>query len=157
MQIQNPEAAQIIRDQAGLTIAEGFPQNLLPNVQPVMDMTPDIQKKSGIFSSSRATSGASTIRSVPAGKKFYATGAYITYYADASCDCVELWIGCVQNGVTSTRLFSAHRVSLVANADTVQISFSRPIPIDAGTSITLNQSYTVGSLTSRMTVFGYEA
>lgn len=156
MQIQNPKATEIIRDQAGLTIAEGFPQNLSSSIVPVIDMTPFIHAKSKIRSASRGTTGSSTIYAVAATKRFFATGAYISFNADASCDCTEFWIGCVQDGVNSTRMLSIMRNASVAENRSQYANFPFPIEIDSGTNITLNQTYSAGSASSRMLVFGYE-
>ena len=156
MQVQNPQAGEIIRDQAGLTLAEGFPQNLSSSIMPVMDMTPAAHVKPKIRSASRGTTGASTIHPIASTKRFFVTGAYITFNADASCDCTEFWIGCVQDGVSSTRLLSILRNASVAENRSQYAEFNKPIELDSGSNITLNQTFSAGTASSRMIVYGYE-
>jgi len=156
MQIQNEDATRIIREGAKLTLAEGFPAVLLPNVVPVMDMTPNFHRKAIIKSVARAATGSSTIYTLPTGKRFVITGASLCAMADASCDATEFWIGITQNGVSSTRIISFPRLSLTAYSETLSVSFPVPIEVDANSSMSLNMTFTVGSATARATIFGYD-
>jgi len=136
MQIQNPEAAQIIRDQAGLTIAEGFPQNLLPNVQPVMDMTPRFHKKPICLNGSTTTSGTGTVVSAKAGVRYMIHGFAASFIKDATCDGADGSIqwNLTQGGVTRT-ICSFPVLTLTAQNGSLAASFVDPIICDEETII----------------------
>lgn len=156
MQIQNNDATQIIRDQAKLSITEGFPQKLLSNVQPVIDMTPRFHRTLLSKNASRSTTGSSTIYTAPAKKRVYICGAQISASADATSDCTEFYIAVQQGGVAAVRILSLMKLTTTAFSDSLSVSFPFPIEIDEGTNITLNQSFTVGTNTCRCIAYIYE-
>lgn len=157
MQIQNQDATQIIRDQAKLTLSEGFPQNLLPNVQPVMDMTPDFHHDVNTFSSANSGSGSITAYSGAAGKQLAITGVQISYVKDATCDVAtgSMSVVATKGGISRTIAAIAF-LTLTAQHGSVSVAFERPFICDPATNITQSNTFTVGSMRRVVTVQGYE-
>jgi len=160
MQIQNEDATRIIREQAKLTLSEGFPQVLLPNVVPVMDMTPRFHRRTNIIKDSGTTANSNpTIYTVPAKKILYVTGARLAFVKSADCDCGTGFnlISCPVDGASVT-LISLPVLALTQERDSGQITFDNPIKLTAGTAILNNRaaSFTTGSMARSATIYGYE-
>lgn len=157
VQIQNTEAITAIRDGARLSISEGFPQNLLPNVQPVMDMTPRFHKEaiSSIISSNG--SGVITAYTGNAGKRFYITGAVLSVMKDAACDAASgvIQINYTQGGVSKSLLAIAH-LTATAMYQTIDTDLVYAIPIDLGTNITVTGTFAAGTMSRSAIIYGYE-
>ena len=159
MQIQNPEATQTIRDEAKLTLAEGFPDNLLKDCQAVMDMTPSFHKTDITLAHlNRVTSGAQTIFTSSSTRETYVTAVTASLAKDATCD---VGIGAVTvtttvNGLARV-LASIAVVTTTLQTANVHIIFKNPIKIDKNVTIAFGTStYTLGTMSRTCAVFGYE-
>lgn len=150
MQIQNADATRIIRDGAKLTLSEGFPQVLLPNVVPVMDMTPRFHRVVNIV---RNGTSASTIYAVPSDRDFYLTYASLSAAQAATGTGVSISITVVIDGVTRN-LMDIATVSLQACTENVFNSFMPPVKIDRGSNIVLSASGSYDRL--RGNIAGYQ-
>ncbi len=157
MQIQNPDATDIIRQEAGLTLAEGFPQNLTTNVVPVMDMTPSFHRQTQIATASRTATGSTTILTLSQQKRTYVTGVLLQSESDATSDCIEITVtGKSVTGAAVKLAFIRKLASSAGNYSQV-VDFPFPIEIDkTGGTISLNQSYSTGNTSSQATVLYYE-
>lgn len=157
--IQNTEAVNIIRDQAGLSLKEGFPQNLAMTVQPVLDMTPDFHKFTSIFKSATGSTSSSTntIYTV-AGKRFLLTGLTYSWAKDAACDSATGAFGIsatIDN--VSTPLLRVGGIALTAQQGSVYVEFKRPVFCPIGTTIFMQQStFTAGVFIRSAVLHGYE-
>ena len=159
MQIQNEDATRIIREGAKLTLAEGFPQVLLPNVVPVMDMTPRFHRFVDFADSASNTStAAATIRTASTDKDTYVTGAVFGFTKDATSDSPtgRMNFTVVIKG-QAKNLISLPVLTLTAQDKQVAISFNPPIKVDRGSAIALGSiTNTVGTVVRSGSVFGYE-
>ena len=160
MQIQNENASSIIREEAKLTLAEGWPQVLLPNVVPVMDMTPSFHQLTTIIKDSTSSANSNpTVYTVPTKKVFYLTACKLSYQKDAACDATtgQQTITATIDGSTIV-ICGLASITLTAEKDSIFQNFQRPIKLKAGSVITSGRSgsFTVGALQRSATVFGYE-
>jgi len=156
--IQNPEASAIIRKQAGLTLSEGYPQNLLMNVQPVMDMTPSFHREGRTLgAATRTTSGTSTILTASETKKTFITGICLSIAKDATCDVAigAVVVQCTQGSAART-LASIAIITTTLQSQTVYVPLD-DFEIDEGSTIYFGTStYTVGTMSRTATIYGYE-
>lgn len=151
MIIQNEEAIRIIRNGAKLTLAEGFPQALLPNVVPVMDMTPRFHRNSNIVKY-LSSAGNNIIYTVPEGKNFYLSAIYLSSSKSATETGTVSSVTATIDGVSVT-LLSIASITLTQHLDSLSLSLPVPIKIDSGTSINLIVSGTW--IANRVTIIGY--
>lgn len=163
MQIQNADATQIIRDQAKLTVAEGFPQNLLTNVQPVMDMTPRFHRNLKFISGSATASSSSTnIFNVPSDQSVdtYVVGIVLSFYKDSTCDTATgtITLGMTpENANTTQSIIRLPILTLTQQNETVVMTFERPIKLKKGTTVPITAgTFTVGNFIRTATVLYYD-
>lgn len=157
MLIQNQDAAQIIRDQAKLTLSEGFPQNLLPNVQPVMDMTPRFHRTITTYASGVSTSGAQTVYTAVTGKRLYIVGVFLGVVKDATNDMATGAVTVTANvGGSSKTLAAIPVLTLTAQDQNSYVSFERPIVVDRGANVSTSATFTAGAMRRNVTIYGYE-
>lgn len=155
VQIQNTDAISAIRNSARLSISEGFPQNLLPNVQAVIDMTPRKHHVCDIVKTASGSGSANnTIYTTPTDCDFYITAITLGVIKDASATSVDSYVTCVIGGVTS-RMISIPGITLTAQSETMSISFPFPIKVDRGTSVVLTNSTNVAVIKSTACIIGY--
>lgn len=160
MQIQNPEVGEIARIQAGLTLSEGFPQNLIPNVQPVLDITPyKHQKTDWIKSGGSSATGGTTIVTTDAVKKTWLTGVYYTLIKDATCDVASNnnhLVSTTINGV-SVGLIRNSILTLTAQTINIFVEFPKPILLSKNSTVSIGTlTFTVGSMIRSAVLYGYE-
>lgn len=150
MNIQNEEAIRIIRNGAKLTLSEGFPQVLLPNVVPVMDMTPRFHRVVNIV---RNATSATTIYTVPSDKDFYLTYASLSAAQSAAGTGVSLSITVVIDGV-ARNLMDMATITLQACTESASNNFVPPVKVDRGSNIVLSASGSYDRL--RGNISGYQ-
>lgn len=157
MDIQNNDAINIIKDQAKLAYADGWPSTLAPVVQPIIDMTPDFHRAGLSATASSGASGSVTVYTGVAGKKFFITGFLFSISKDATCDIASgnPTISYTQGGIAKT-LCGIAVITLTAERDSIHAQLAVPIPIDTGTSISMSGTFTVGVLRRFAAVYGYE-
>lgn len=146
MQVQNPQAGEIIREQAGLTLAEGFPQNLSSSIVPVMDMTPDFHIKFYTAAAAVAATGSGGVISAKASVKYRIHGFLASFVKDATCDGADGSISWTftQDGVTRT-LASFPVITLTAQSNQIGLMFDNPIICDENSAIsTASYTFTAG-------------
>lgn len=137
MQVQNPEATAIIRDQAGLTIAEGFPQNLSSSIVPVMDMTPNFHRLINRVLSATSGSSSVSLGTTDANKVSYLQGFSLSMHKDAAMDVAtgSCSLTVSMNGI-STVIARIPYITLTAERESIFIALPKPIKLDKNTSIT---------------------
>jgi len=140
MQIQNARAGEIIRDQAGLTLAEGFPQNLSSSIVPVMDMTPRFHRTIKIARQTSTTTSA-TVFSSSDKKRTFICGVQLTYSKDASNLSNQIDLRVAVDSV-STRIIEIAVTPSTAQNGSLYIQFPEPLLIDKNASVTMNQEAT---------------
>jgi len=161
VQIQNADAINAIRDGARLSLSEGFPTNLLPNIQPVLDMTPHFHKKCNVIKSlldRNTTATGVTIYSVPAGRKFYICAISLCGSINATSDSTNAFISATIDGI-ATVIYQMSKLTLtttsVANT-TPSLFYPVPIVVDGGTNVTFTSAFTVGGQNISAILYGYE-
>lgn len=156
MQIQNPDVGQVLRDEAKLTLVESSSQNLLPNVQAVIDVTPSKSVTRYLGSTLRSTTGTSSLLASDTLSEYVIHGIYISATADSSCDVSEFWIGGTIDGVASRRLCAFRKTTLTAFNGSLYVPFPVPLVLRQGTAIDLNLSFTVGTASFMAVVYGFK-
>lgn len=114
-------------------------------IEPVCDL---------LFSGSNATTGAGTIATTAAGKSTYVTGFTYQIQCDATCDSTSYSLRAFVGGVQQN-LVIFRKLTLTATTLSQVIMLPKPILVDAGTVISINQSFTVGTSTHATAIYGY--
>ena len=156
--IQNPDATQAIRDQAKLTLAEGYPQVLNPNCQAVMDMTPRNHRNLNI-SRSTNTATSVTVYSVSSDKFFYLCSLDYGVVKDVTSDVAtgRISMTATIDGVSQV-IATIPILTLTAQQIIISKSFNPPLRVDKGGIITIaNAASTAGTINKSATITGYEA
>lgn len=155
MQIQNPSAAAIIREQAGLTLSEGFPQNLSSNVVPVMDMTPALQRKINFLALVGTTGTTATLISANSGKRYLIHGFSMGFVKDAAFDGAtgNVAVAAVIGGVS----YNIARMSILTlTAQNIHTSamFPFPLEIDFNSQVTFSRpASTAGTMRTDIVLY----
>jgi len=131
MRIDSTEAVNIIRDQARLNLAEGFPSQLNPSVVPVIDMTPRFHKTCNVVEN-RTASG--TIFTTATDVDTYITGATLSGAKAAASTGATLLISVVQDGITKS-IVNIAGITLTAERDSIAHTFYPPIKVDRGSAV----------------------
>lgn len=158
MQVQNPEVGEIIRDQAGLTLTEGFPQSLSSSITSVIDITPHFHKVMSSINDTGTTSGTRTVFTASTSKKTYIVGFHYSYIKDATCDITTgagIAVRAVSGGATRT-LAAFTVLTTTAQSESIFIQLPRPILMDRGGAVSHTGTYTAGTLVRSLTVHYYE-
>jgi hypothetical protein len=155
--IQNPEATKAIMDAARITYSEGIPQNLLPNVVPVMDMTPSFHQYTDVVASGAAFNATATIYTTPAAsfkKVFYLTGFVISHTKDVTSLSIYTQLAVTLNSVsTSVGILSS--LSATPESSRTSVTLKYPLKVDVGTAITLLPSDATGNIRMCATIYGF--
>lgn len=153
--IQNTDAITAIRDGAKLSISEGFPQQLIRSVQPVMDMTPRFHRVANICRQVEASNAtAATIYTTPTDVDFYLTSACLSVIKDASSPSTYSAINITIDGITRTLLIISGFAS-TAQSGTVANAFTVPIKLDRGTNIAIANTSATAAIRTWATIQGY--
>jgi len=154
VQIQNTDAIKLIRDNARLSISEGFPQDLGKTVVPVMDMTPNLQRFVNFLRNTvKTTTGTSTIFTLLEKTLLY--GVYMNLTADGANDGVSAAITVTMAGEGIGRtVLQLQKQMLTAGTVQQYVSFPVPIELQKGSSITHTLAFTVGTCSLVSTVYG---
>lgn len=155
MQVQNPEVGVIARDQAGLTIAEGFPQSLSSQIIPVLDITPDFHVKKYIASAAVSATGSGGVLSAKPNVKYAIHGFVASFVKDATCDGADGTIQwtITQEGVTRA-IVSFPVITLTAQTQSAVVKFDYPIICDENTGITTaSYTFTAGKCRRNINLF----
>lgn len=159
VKIQNSDAIKEIRDAARLSISEGFPQDLAKSIVPVMEMNPNLLRKTTVvFEGSTTATGALTLGTSSSTKDTYVTGFTFNYIKDATCDTASgnLRLLLTRNG----QILQVARMAvltLTAQSGQMAHQFANPIKIDRGTAVQIgSNTFTAGAMVRAANVYGYE-
>lgn len=156
MQIQNPDVGKTLRDEANVQLAEIANVSISPNVQAVLDVTPSHQPLTIIGSASRSTTGSSGVINADTTADYIIKGIFLSATCDATADVTEFWIGGTINGVASTRLCSFQKTTLTAFTNSIYIPIPDGFILKAGSTVTINHAFTVGTSTIRGILYGFK-
>jgi len=155
--IQNTDAINAIRNGAKLSISEGFPQQLIRSVQPVMDMTPNFHRTLQTKQLARTSSGAVTIHTTSATKDTYIFGVGYSMIKNATNDVAtgNLGLTAVIGGATYY-LITVAVLTLTAQDISTFYSLKHPIKLDRNTAIALDGTFTAGNMVRNPIIYYYE-
>lgn len=156
MRIQNSSLIKAIRSAFGLSISEGFPQTVNNGVQAVCNVNPKDYLEPVIISTSRTTTGASTLFTTSATKDTYINSVSISLTKDATND-AAIGVSAVTatpfGQVSAQNILALSMLTLTAQDKQLSISFVRPIRLARNTAVALNgTTYTVGLMTRTVVV-----
>jgi len=155
MQIQNPEVGQALRDEAKLTLVESSNQNLLPNVQAVIDVTPSNHPRILCINNATTGTGSGTVYAAQANKRYKIHGFTASFVKDATCDGADGSIqwNFTQDGVTRT-FCSFPVIALTAQSQFVACFFDYPIVTDVNSAISCaSYTFTVGKCRRNVNIY----
>jgi len=154
--IYNSELTQGMINNAKIASSvDPIPSELSEKVVPVMEVNPRLLKTTNIVRHAISTSsGSSTIYTTEENKDFYLTGAVYSYHVNATADATIGQIIATIDGV-ARRILGFAKITTTAVVNTVTISFPFPIKIDRNTTITINTTFTLGSVTHEGFIYGY--
>lgn len=133
-----------------------IPNQIDNKIIPVIDINPKHSRIANIVRNVGSTaSGATTIYATPSDKDFYLTNATLNCMKDAASDNTNVTLTVYIDGA-QRQLFSFAFLSLTAERASEVLTFNPPIKLDRGRNIEVNGSYTVGNLSKRATIVGYE-
>jgi hypothetical protein len=155
---QSSEIAKNIINQLGLQSLQGVPWKINKEIVPIIDVSSQEPIKLNILKSIDTVShGTTTIYSVPASstkQKFFLYGFNFDYFSDAVNTDTSRTVYIYVNG-QQTVLYRAVKPTLTYVKDSLNCILPRPIEIDAGTNIILNQTVAGGgSAETCVTIYG---
>jgi len=157
MMIQNPEVGKIIREQAQLTLTEGYPNNLNNTVQAVIDVSPDFHKEIVAINGASSSTGTLTVYTAVPKKGLYLTGFVFALNKDATCDVASGTVNLTTTiGGISKTILGLCILTLTAQTETVSVQLRYPIKIDPNVAVTTAITFTAGLCRRSVTLYGYE-
>jgi len=160
MQVQNPEIGQYIRDAAKITLAEGFPQNISPTIQGIIDLSPKLNKRLKSASAVGTTSASSNTILAASESEKYVTGMMLSFVKDSTCDVASgsISISLTQEGdASSTTILRLAVLTLTAQERALFVNLPNTIKIKKNTAISISQgTFTVGNFVRCASVYYYE-
>jgi hypothetical protein len=139
-----------------LQITEGVPRLLAQNIQPVLEVNPKLLSRTKVLglTIARNTSASGINIFVGTGKQAIITGIIFACVQDVTSDNVVSYINITIDGNTNTIVLN-RKATTTADKVYVTIQFPIPIKIDLGSNVTFTHTFTAGSSTSDLIVFGY--
>lgn len=154
--IYNSEVSKQLAKAAGIQQAvDKIPSELIDKISPVMEVNPNLLRRSDIeYRQTRTSSGTSNLFVVPSSKVFVCTNIYLGYVKDAASDAGSVAIT-LKSGDGSTQTIRPAILTLTAQEGNIIIPFSRGLIIPEGSTLSVGYSSTAGNCVLECTVFGY--
>jgi len=131
-----------------------IPNETLDKIQLVYSL--NSQFSNIVRSVNKTTTGTSTVYTLGSQEDFYLTSIQLSATQDATCDGVLYQVTGTVDGV-SRALCSLRVPPLTAQGNLVSnINFSHPIKIDPNTTISIVESFSVGTSASTTTITGFK-
>jgi len=130
---------------------------LSDEIQGPMAVIPIVPASKFIFSTTKTTTGSSTMVTTAADKDTYITAVQLSYSKDVACDVAigSVFVSCVVDGVTKG-IIALAILTLTAESDSAAIAFQVPIKVDRNTSIIIGtNTYTAGLMSRCAVIHGY--
>jgi len=155
VKIQNSDAIKAIRDNARLSISEGFPQDLDLKIVPTMDMTPDFHRICDVVKNATAINATSgTIYTTPADQDFYLTGATLSVIKDVTATSLNSSVKVTINGEVRS-LLRISSLTTTVQSECMTMDYPTPIKIDRNTNITVENGTNNANISSNGTIVGF--
>jgi len=134
----------------------GIQELAMPKNAQVVSLVYPIQKKYSdiVRSVSTNASAGATLLTTPSDKDFYLTALSISYVKDAASDNVLVSLTCYTGG-GFRYLVTLQNPTLTASSRELTLSFPYPIKVDRGTIISVNGTFTVGTILKYGMISGF--
>lgn len=137
---------------------ESVPNQIAEKVVPVMEVNPKLLRRTNvIINNNNSSTGSATIKVLPTGMNFYITAISLQVIKDAANDVADgqVTITAPIDGLSST-LINLPVLTLTAQNIGAIISFTYPIRLDAGGTISLvSNAFAAGKMRRIIQIFGY--
>ena len=122
-------------------------------IQPVMAIQPnEVVIASGLYT----TTGTVNIITLPSTKDCYITSVFCSFTKDATSDLTSVTVtGTQADDEVNNTLLGLQFQTLTAMQDKHQQMFRLGIKMKRGSAISLNKTFTAGTTSIRVTIFGY--
>lgn len=133
------------------------PNQLAEKVIPVMEVNPKLLRRTNIMkASTKTTTGTQTVYTAPTDKDFYLTDLQLAWSKDVANDGISaFWVITIDGDSATTNILRLYGQTLTANQIVETISFSNPIKIARGSTLSISHSFTVGASSIAGSLFGY--
>jgi len=155
MIIQNSSTIKNIRSAAGLSLSEGFPQDLRNDIQAVINVNPKDYHNSLMYSTQKTNTGAMTAFASGATDFTYVYAVNLAVVKNALCDVATGSINITANIQDQGSVVIAAIPILTLNAEnTIQsIRYDPPLKLQKGSSITSStNSFTAGAMSRTLSI-----
>ena len=154
--IYNSDLTKNIVDGAKLmTGSDVVPSELAEKVIPVLDVTPDFHRFCNLSDGSAGTTNANlTIFTAPTDRDFYMTNLQVCYMANATADNTYHIVSVVIDGIRRNLIYLI-KLSLTADTQSVVLNYKIPIKLTRGSTVLMENNFTVGSVAKAGAVTGY--
>lgn len=155
--IYNSNLTKEIIEGARLQQQQGsIPQELAEKVIPVMEVNPKLLRSCNIvYGTVNGANGATTIYTTPTDKDFYLVAANLNNTSDAACDNTNIQLVVTTENGVSEQLIYLTKISLTAFNDSISLSLPIPLKLKRNSTITIEQTFTVGVSRSGGSIVGY--
>ncbi|MEK9171058.1 MAG: hypothetical protein AAB789_01970 [Patescibacteria group bacterium] len=155
--IKKTELIKEVIDVAGLGSMDKKPSRLLDFITPVIDINPNHNRILNVIKSTKlATSGQAVVYTTPTNQDFYLVTASLQSTDDVTSDNTETILAVKVGGTTELPILIHKKPSVTLFREFSGI-YLGPIgmKLDRGTTITLDNSFTVGASTKAVVITGY--
>ena len=154
--IQSKEIIDKMSEDLKVQPAMALPRTLVNNIQPVFSVNSErAVSLTGNIQRTTSANGAG-ILVLPTGKRFFLTSLMIQNVSDATADNTSIRItGISADTGASMSLAGMSKITLTAFSDSISREFNTPIEIQAGSTISLTNIFTLGVSVTHVSVEGY--
>jgi hypothetical protein len=152
METQNSNILRKFNEDNKLTSLEAARSlKIVDTLQPVqiVDATAET-----LIKGATALNGGYTLYTTPTDRDFYLTNAILAYEKDVTNAATSISMGCVINGA-AVNIIILPTIALVAEKDSISITFNRPIKLDRNTTIAIGASNYTPNIRIGGTATGY--
>lgn len=137
------------------TSFDKIPTQLADKVVPVMEVNPKAFRICNICKRSEASNATTaTVYVTPADKDFFISDSILSVIKDVTSTSVLSFITCVIDGQTVS-INTIAGITLTPQAQQSNMSYNKPIKVDRGTNIVLNNNAAVANIRSSACIIGY--
>jgi len=157
MKIQNSSTIKEVRQVGGLSISEGFPQELGSTIVPVVNVNPKAYRTINIVKFAQGTAtGNTVVYTTPTDRDFYLTNYVFSSSANATADSTfaRLFVS-TDEFPAGVYIAELAKQTLTEFAGTVSMAFPVPMKLKRGTNVIVYQEFTVGASNGSAAIQGY--
>ena len=136
------------------TAVDKLPVDLVPTIQPVLEVTP-VEDIDVISSQSIIATGNITLFTTPTDRDFYLTHAALSNQSDATADNTLISLVVTLATGVGDELIRMDKLTLTAFSNTIALAFPRPIKLKMGSTISFGSTFGVGASSTSATITGF--